>query len=69
MNKTNAKYTTGYGAKIRKQHAYYQVLSKKAYVCSSCGRLTLKRVRSGLWSCTSCLLEIAGNAYYPSLST
>lgn len=53
------------GSRVRNLHTYYNRSAKTVYDCVSCGSCALYRVRSGLWSCKTCKLEICGNAYFP----
>merc|ERR1711966_279768 len=61
------KMGTRYGATLRKLLRKVEVSQHSTYRCSFCGKDSVKRTATGIWSCKSCRKVIAGGAY--SLST
>eukprot|EP01122_Echinamoeba_exundans_P007102 TRINITY_DN210_c0_g1_i1.p2 TRINITY_DN210_c0_g1~~TRINITY_DN210_c0_g1_i1.p2 ORF type:complete len:108 (-),score=21.65 TRINITY_DN210_c0_g1_i1:90-368(-) len=60
------KYGTRYGASLRKQVKKIEVTQHAKYTCQFCGKDTVKRVATGVWSCGRCQKVIAGGAYVPA---
>ncbi len=52
-----------YGARVRKQYAAVQRDKNAMYKCPECGRITVKRISTGIWKCTHCERTFAGGAY------
>lgn len=52
-----------YGARIRKQYKAVQRDKNALYKCQSCGRVTVKRISTGIWRCNHCKATYAGGAY------
>jgi len=61
------KYGTRYGATLRKLLRKVEVSQHATYRCTFCGKDSVKRTNTGIWSCKSCKKVVAGGAY--SLST
>lgn len=57
------KYGTRYGAKLRKQVKAIEILQRSKYVCSFCGKNSIKRSAVGIWKCKGCRRNIAGGAW------
>ncbi|DBA66936.1 TPA: 60S ribosomal protein L37-A [Trebouxia sp. C0005] len=57
------KYGTRYGASLRKQIKKTEVSQHSKYLCSFCGKFSVKRQAVGLWKCKSCNKTQAGGAY------
>jgi len=57
------KYGTRYGASLRKQVKKMEVTQHARYVCTFCGKNTVKRKAVGIWDCKGCNKTVAGGAY------
>ncbi|PNY29902.1 60S ribosomal protein L43, partial [Tolypocladium capitatum] len=57
------KYGTRYGASLRKQVKKMEITQHAKYVCTFCGKTTVRRHSTGIWNCKSCKRTIAGGAY------
>ncbi|RAQ73346.1 hypothetical protein COH20_004913 [Aspergillus flavus] len=57
------KYGTRYGASLRKQVKKMEVSQHARYVCTFCGKNTVKRQAVGIWECKGCKKTVAGGAY------
>ncbi|KAA8564081.1 hypothetical protein EYC84_012068 [Monilinia fructicola] len=57
------KYGTRYGASLRKQVKKMEITQHARYVCTFCGKTTVKRHSVGIWDCKSCKKTVAGGAY------
>ena len=52
-----------YGASLRKQVKKMEITQHAKYVCTFCGKTTVKRHSVGIWDCKSCKKTVAGGAY------
>ena len=57
------KYGTRYGASLRKLIKKIEVSQHAKYSCTFCGKLTVKRLSTGIWNCSSCKKVQTGGAY------
>ncbi|KAL3249484.1 hypothetical protein ABHI18_011586, partial [Aspergillus niger] len=57
------KYGTRYGASLRKQVKKMEVSQHARYICTFCGKNTVKRKAVGIWECKGCNKTVAGGAY------
>merc|ERR1711976_260968 len=57
------KYGTRYGASLRKDIKKMETTQHGKYICSFCGKETMKRYATGIWTCNSCKKSVAGGAY------
>ncbi|RMJ25676.1 60S ribosomal protein L43 [Aspergillus sp. HF37] len=57
------KYGTRYGASLRKQMKNVEITQHARYVCTFCGKNTVKRKAVGIWECKACNKSVAGGAY------
>ncbi|KGO67722.1 Ribosomal protein L37ae [Penicillium italicum] len=57
------KYGTRYGASLRKQVKKMEVTQHARYVCTFCGKNSVKRKAVGIWECKGCDKVVAGGAY------
>ncbi|EKD18354.1 60S ribosomal protein L37a [Drepanopeziza brunnea f. sp. 'multigermtubi' MB_m1] len=57
------KYGTRYGASLRKQVKKMEISQHAKYVCTFCGKTTVKRHSVGIWNCKACNKTVAGGAY------
>ncbi|KAK2865401.1 60S ribosomal protein L43 [Arthroderma sp. PD_2] len=61
------KYGVRYGASLRKQVKKMEVTQHARYICTFCGKNSVKRTAVGIWECRSCQKTVAGGAW--SVST
>lgn len=61
------KYGVRYGSSLRRQCRKLETQAHARYDCAFCGKTSVKREATGVWSCRSCRKTVAGGAY--SLST
>ncbi|XP_037069150.1 60S ribosomal protein L37a-like [Pollicipes pollicipes] len=59
------KYGTRYGASLRKKVKKIEISQHAKYVCSFCGKESMKRTVVGIWKCHGCPVVWAGGAYTP----
>jgi ribosomal protein eL43 len=52
-----------YGASLRKQVKKMEITQHARYVCTFCGKTTVKRHSVGIWNCRACNKTVAGGAY------
>lgn len=52
-----------YGASLRKQMKKMEITQHARYVCTFCGKNTVKRKAVGIWECKACNKSVAGGAY------
>ena len=57
------KYGTRYGAKLRKQVKAIEILQRTKYICTFCGKNSIRRTAVGIWRCRACRRNIAGGAW------
>ncbi|EGD83656.1 60S ribosomal protein L43 [Salpingoeca rosetta] len=57
------KYGTRYGSSLRKQVKKMEISQHATYVCSFCGKTSVKRKAVGIWHCKQCRKTVAGGAY------
>ena len=62
---TSGRFGAKYGSTLRKRLAKIEADMKKAYECSNCGALKVRRVGVGIWRCRKCGFTFAGGAYAP----
>ena len=65
------KYGTRYGASLRKIVKKYEVQQRTRYLCSFCGKDSVKRVAGGIWKCRAktCKKTIAGGCWMMATPT
>lgn len=57
------KYGTRYGASLRKIVKKIEVSQHAKYSCSFCGKESVRRKSTGIWSCSNCKKTVTGGAY------
>ena len=57
------KFGTRYGAKLRKQVKAIDILQRTKYICTFCGKNSIRRFAVGIWRCRACRRNIAGGAW------
>jgi large subunit ribosomal protein L37Ae len=59
----SGKYGTRYGASLRKLVKKIETQQRAKYLCSFCGKTSVKRQAVGIWHCKSCNKTMAGGAW------
>ena len=59
------KYGSRYGRKIRENVRKIEEKQKAKHKCPQCGKLSFRRISTGVWECTKCKTKAAGGAYIP----
>ncbi len=54
-----------YGRKVRKMVADIEDIMHSAHECPQCGRKSVSRIGTGIWSCSKCKRTFAGGTYVP----
>lgn len=62
------KYGVRYGASLRRQCKKLEVQQHAKYDCAFCGKKSVKRDSTGIWTCKACHKTVAGGAYTVSTS-
>ena len=57
------KYGTRYGGTLRKVIKKMEVTQHSRYICTFCGKKSVKRQATGIWHCTRCQKTMAGGSY------
>jgi len=59
------KYGTRYGSSLRKIVKKYEISQRARYLCSFCGKESIRRLAGGIWQCKSktCGKTIAGGCW------
>ncbi|KAK9476331.1 ribosomal protein L37ae, partial [Lipomyces japonicus] len=57
------KYGVRYGSSLRRQSKKLEIQQHAKYLCSFCGKSSVKRSATGIWKCRSCHKTVAGGAY------
>ena len=66
------KYATRYGASLRKVVKKIEITQHSKYICTFCGKNSVKRHSAGIWKCKRCRKTMTGGAYVlatPAAST
>jgi large subunit ribosomal protein L37Ae len=56
------------GRKLRKSYNKVKKAKISKYLCPTCSKVSVKRVKVGIWECVSCGSKYAGGAYEFSTS-
>lgn len=62
-NDPDIDHSDRYGASLRKQVKKMEITQHARYVCTFCGKNTVKRKAVGIWECKGCNKTVAGGAY------
>merc|ERR1711904_406228 len=57
------KYGTRYGASLRKTVKRIEILQHSRYMCTFCGKTSVKRQAAGVWKCSACKKVMAGGCW------
>merc|ERR1711909_192546 len=65
------KYGTRYGASLRKTVKKMEITQHAKYLCTFCGKESMKRTAVGIWKCSvkNCNITVAGGAWNYSTVT
>ncbi|ODV92115.1 hypothetical protein CANCADRAFT_55851 [Tortispora caseinolytica NRRL Y-17796] len=66
------KYGVRYGSSLRRSAKKVETQQHARYLCTFCGKNSVKRTAVGIWNCKHCRKTLAGGAYAvstPSAST
>lgn len=63
--KASGRYGVRYGLRSRRGVDKVEERERRKYVCKRCGKKTVKRTGTGIWSCNSCGYKFAGGTYVP----
>jgi large subunit ribosomal protein L37Ae len=58
-----AQASIRYGASIRKRANKIKHEKTSRYMCEMCGKISVKRISTGIWRCRHCDATYAGGAY------
>lgn len=64
-SRSAGRFGVRYGAKARKIIADMEEKMRAGYVCSKCDAKKVKRMATGIWTCTKCGYTFAGGSYIP----
>lgn len=62
---STGKFSSRYGAKLRRRVLDIEKKRNEAHRCPSCATRALSRKAAGLWKCNKCGILFAGGAYVP----
>ncbi|MCL7410988.1 MAG: 50S ribosomal protein L37ae [Methanosarcinaceae archaeon] len=68
VSRSAGRFGVRYGRRDRKLIADLEDRMKMPHTCSNCARPNVKRVGTGIWSCTKCGHTFAGGTYLPHTS-
>jgi len=57
------KFDVRGGRRLRKSHNKIKSAKTSKYMCPTCSKESVKRVKIGIWECVSCGAQYAGGAY------
>jgi len=57
------KFDVRGGRKLRKSYNKIKKAKTSKYLCPTCSKESVKRVKIGVWECVSCGAQYAGGAY------
>ncbi|KAG4304246.1 hypothetical protein PORY_002427 [Pneumocystis oryctolagi] len=63
------KYGTRYGSSLRKDIKKIEIQQHAKYLCTFCGKTSVKRQCVGIWKCLRCRKVISGGAWTVSTTT
>lgn len=63
------RFGARYGRKIRKRVEAVETRMRKKHKCPQCGRISVKRISTGIWRCSKCGTKFSGGSYLPETSS
>ncbi|KAI5173020.1 large subunit ribosomal protein L37Ae [Nematocida sp. LUAm3] len=60
------KYGPRYGVSLRRRIKKLEETQHSKYICSFCGKRSVKREVVGVWKCKACDVVMAGGAWAPT---
>ena len=66
LKKTKAagRFGARYGRSVRTKLASVEEKQRKKQKCPYCGKIGVKRISKGIWSCPRCEKKFASDTYY-----
>jgi len=65
-NMSTKRFGARYGRRTKAKFAQVEILQRAKHKCTSCHKVSVKRVALGIWHCEKCGNTFAGKAYTPS---
>ena len=62
---SSGRYQARYGVRARTRVRDIENQQRSKHICPQCGKKSVKRVSTGIWSCKKCDYTFAGGAYIP----
>jgi len=59
------RFQSRYGVRARSRVRDVEIQQKKKHTCPKCGKNSVKRSGTGIWTCKKCGNTFAGGAYIP----
>ena len=59
------RYSSRYGVRARTRVRDVELQQRSKHVCPHCGKESVKRSSTGIWTCKKCGASFAGGAYLP----
>ncbi|MFO7676807.1 MAG: 50S ribosomal protein L37Ae [Thermoplasmatota archaeon] len=59
------RYKARYGVRARTRVRDIEIQQRKKYICPQCGKQSVKRDGTAIWTCKKCGNTFAGGAYIP----
>ena len=63
---TSGRFSSRYGVKSRAMIREVESQQKQRHACPKCGKKTVQRTSTSIWTCSKCGNVFAGGAYLPS---
>lgn len=59
------RYSSRYGVRARTRIRDVELQQRTKHTCPQCGKTSVKRSSTGIWTCKKCGTTFAGGAYLP----
>ena len=63
---STGRFGPRYGVSVRRRLGAVEKKQKQKVECPSCSKANVKRISTGIYSCSSCGYQFASGAYYPT---
>ena len=63
---STGRFGARYGVSVRRRLGAVEKKQCQKYECPACSKMNVKRISTGIFSCSSCGYQFASGAYYPS---
>ncbi len=57
------RFGARYGRRVKEKFGKVEAEREASSLCPHCRKTQMKRIASGIWSCSKCNLKMAGGAY------